>query len=86
MYVSFGMWMGVDILLVVVAACMVIYYAPTAAGSGIPEVKCYLNGLKIPQVVRLKTLLVKIFGASERIDPSLHWHIRQNSQLRFLPR
>uniref|UniRef100_A0A669EBZ6 Chloride channel protein n=1 Tax=Oreochromis niloticus TaxID=8128 RepID=A0A669EBZ6_ORENI len=35
---------------------------PIAAGSGIPQIKCYLNGVKIPRVVRLKTLLVKVLG------------------------
>ncbi|CAG02706.1 unnamed protein product, partial [Tetraodon nigroviridis] len=29
-------------------------YMPIAAGSGIPQIKCYLNGVKIPRVVRLK--------------------------------
>jgi hypothetical protein len=35
---------------------------PVAAGSGIPQVKCYLNGVKIPRVVRIKTLFVKVVG------------------------
>lgn len=30
--------------------------------AGIPAVKCYLNGIKIPKVVRLKTLVVKAVG------------------------
>lgn len=33
-----------------------------ASGSGIPQVKCYLNGVKIPRVVRIKTLFVKSIG------------------------
>jgi len=37
-------------------------FQPTAAGSGIPQVKCYLNGVKIPRVVRIKTLFVKVIG------------------------
>jgi chloride channel 7 len=35
---------------------------PVAAGSGIPQVKCYLNGVKVPRVVRIKTLVVKAVG------------------------
>lgn len=38
------------------------YVEPIAAGSGIPQVKCYLNGVKIPRVVRIKTLFVKSIG------------------------
>ncbi len=35
---------------------------PVAAGSGIPQIKCFLNGVKIPEVVRLKTLICKVVG------------------------
>jgi len=35
---------------------------PVAAGSGIPQIKCFLNGIKIPHVVRIKTLLCKVIG------------------------
>ena len=28
-----------------------------AAGSGIPQIKCYLNGVKIPHVVRIKVII-----------------------------
>ena len=37
-------------------------FQPFAAGSGIPEVKCYLNGVKMPNITRFKTLLVKAIG------------------------
>ena len=33
-----------------------------AAGSGIPQIKCFLNGVKVPYVVRLKTLICKVLG------------------------
>lgn len=33
-----------------------------AAGSGVPLVKCYLNGVKVPRVVRIRTLFVKVAG------------------------
>lgn len=35
---------------------------PVAAGSGIPQIKCYLNGVIIPRAVRIKTLFVKVVG------------------------
>lgn len=37
---------------------------PVAAGSGIPQVKCYLNGVKVPRVVRIKTLMSKAVGVT----------------------
>ena len=41
-----------------------LFKKPAARGSGIPMVKCYLNGIKIPQVVRIETLLAKMFGVA----------------------
>lgn len=38
------------------------YWEPAAAGSGIPEVKAYLNGTKIPGFFRLKTLIAKLLS------------------------
>ncbi|VDO95229.1 unnamed protein product [Soboliphyme baturini] len=37
---------------------------PVAAGSGIPQVKCFLNGVQIPGVIRLKTLVAKVVGVA----------------------
>ena len=36
---------------------------PEAGGSGIPEIKCYLNGVKVPNITRLATLFSKAVGA-----------------------
>jgi chloride channel 7 len=44
---------------------------PAAAGSGIPMVKCYLNGIKIPKVVRIKTLIAKALGISLAVSGGL---------------
>ena len=39
-----------------------LFVQPVAAGSGIPQIKCFLNGIKVPHVVRIKTLVCKVFG------------------------
>lgn len=39
-----------------------VYMEPMASGSGIPEVKCFLNGIDIPRVVEVKTLVFKALG------------------------
>ncbi|XP_053379304.1 H(+)/Cl(-) exchange transporter 6-like [Mercenaria mercenaria] len=46
---------------VFIATCLTVY-EPVAAGSGIPEIKCYLNGVRIPRVARLKSLIAKAVG------------------------
>jgi len=56
------MWIVLNVVPVVIGAILVAYIEPVAAGSGIPQVKCYLNGVKIPRVVRIKTLAVKTIG------------------------
>eukprot|EP00036_Acanthoecidae_sp_10tr_P016650 CAMPEP_0206298914 /NCGR_PEP_ID=MMETSP0106_2-20121207/6927_1 /ASSEMBLY_ACC=CAM_ASM_000206 /TAXON_ID=81532 /ORGANISM="Acanthoeca-like sp., Strain 10tr" /LENGTH=907 /DNA_ID=CAMNT_0053729613 /DNA_START=27 /DNA_END=2750 /DNA_ORIENTATION=+ len=59
--VAYVFYVLVNIALVsVAAACVAI--EPAAAGSGIPEVKCFLNGINLPRVMRIKTLASKLFG------------------------
>uniref|UniRef100_A0A669DE46 Chloride channel protein n=1 Tax=Oreochromis niloticus TaxID=8128 RepID=A0A669DE46_ORENI len=60
--ISLILWAVLNCAFVLVGGIMVAYIEPIAAGSGIPQIKCYLNGVKIPRVVRLKTLLVKVLG------------------------
>ncbi|CAI5450914.1 unnamed protein product [Caenorhabditis angaria] len=45
-------WIAYNCILVTIASCLVIFVAPIAGGSGIPQIKCYLNGIAIPEVVR----------------------------------
>ncbi|XP_063223431.1 H(+)/Cl(-) exchange transporter 7 [Bacillus rossius redtenbacheri] len=62
LYIPYVIWLAFNVLPVAVGALLVTYIEPVAAGSGIPQVKCYLNGVKIPRIVRIKTLVVKAFG------------------------
>lgn len=46
----------------VIVASSLVVLEPIAGGSGIPEIKCYLNGVKVPRVGRLLTLVSKSVG------------------------
>ncbi|KAG7459475.1 hypothetical protein MATL_G00211080 [Megalops atlanticus] len=60
--ISLILWAVLNSAFVMVGSIIVAFFEPIAAGSGIPQIKCYLNGVKIPRVVRLKTLVVKVGG------------------------
>lgn len=62
LWLPYLLWLALNFLPVLIGAVLVSYVEPIAAGSGIPQVKCYLNGIKVPRVVRIKTLTVKIIG------------------------
>ncbi|CAH1780242.1 unnamed protein product [Owenia fusiformis] len=55
-------WVAFNALVVAAGSALVTYVAPQAAGSGIPQIKCYLNGVKIPGLLSIKTLAAKMFG------------------------
>uniref|UniRef100_A0A8C2U1J8 Chloride channel protein n=1 Tax=Coturnix japonica TaxID=93934 RepID=A0A8C2U1J8_COTJA len=59
---SLLLWAILNASVVMVGSVIVAFIEPVAAGSGIPQIKCYLNGVKIPHVVRLKTLVIKVCG------------------------
>ena len=52
-------------------ASLFVWIEPVAAGSGIPEVKCYLNGIDLPRVVRVKTLLCRVIGVTFSVAAGL---------------
>ncbi|XP_042008665.1 chloride channel protein CLC-c-like [Salvia splendens] len=54
---------------VVLAICA--YVAPAAAGSGIPEVKAYLNGIDAHSILAPTTLFVKILGSILAVSAGL---------------
>ncbi|CAE8601019.1 unnamed protein product [Polarella glacialis] len=45
-----------------VAGALVCFVEPLAAGSGIPEIKSFLNGVNVPRVLRPLTLVAKGVG------------------------
>jgi len=62
MYIPYLLWVSLNVFPAMLGSILVAYIEPVALGSGIPQIKCYLNGVKIPHVVRIKTLICKAVG------------------------
>ncbi|CAN6228253.1 unnamed protein product [Urochloa humidicola] len=62
-FTAFLAYGGCNLVLAASAAAICAYIAPAAAGSGIPEVKAYLNGIDAYAILAPSTLFVKIFGS-----------------------
>ncbi|KDO24809.1 hypothetical protein SPRG_09642 [Saprolegnia parasitica CBS 223.65] len=58
----FGVVLGFNMALVLLATALTIFGEPVAAGSGISEIKSMLNGVKIPRMLRFRTLCCKLLG------------------------
>lgn len=57
---AFFVYGGCNLVLAAAAAAICAYIAPAAAGSGIPEVKAYLNGVDAYSILAPSTLFVKV--------------------------
>ncbi|XP_013382838.1 H(+)/Cl(-) exchange transporter 7-like [Lingula anatina] len=55
-------WVVINCFCVVLGSALVTYLEPMATGSGIPQVKCYLNGIKMPGLMTIRALLAKAVG------------------------
>ena len=53
---------GISSLMVLVSASLVVFIAPEAAGSGVPAVIGYLNGVYIHHLYDVRVFLVKFFS------------------------
>lgn len=63
-FLAFG---GCNLVLAAAAAAICAYIAPAAAGSGIPEVKAYLNGVDAYSILAPSTLFVKVKSSSDKV-------------------
>ncbi|XP_054821234.1 chloride channel protein CLC-d-like [Prosopis cineraria] len=61
--VGFLVYVLINLVLVYSSVYIITQFAPAAAGSGIPEIKGYLNGVDIHGILLLRTLIGKIFGS-----------------------
>lgn len=62
---------GISLMFALVAGGMVSFVEPLAAGSGIPEVKTYLNGVHIRGLLTIRTLITKLSGITFSIAAGL---------------
>lgn len=57
--VGYCFWVLMGVVLVAVAAGVVVYGEPAAAGGGIPDVMAYLNGVHVRRAMNIKTFVTK---------------------------
>ncbi|KAF9673919.1 hypothetical protein SADUNF_Sadunf10G0073900 [Salix dunnii] len=62
-FAGFVIYVLINLILVFSSVYIITHFAPAAAGSGIPEIKGYLNGLDIHGILLFRTLIGKIFGS-----------------------
>lgn len=67
-YQAFATFAGCNMVLAAAAAALCAYIAPAAAGSGIPEVKAYLNGIDAHSILAPSTLFVKVRYLTPQYD------------------
>ncbi|CAI5507756.1 unnamed protein product [Closterium sp. Naga37s-1] len=60
---AFVVYLAFNVLLVFSSSFIVTRFAPAAAGSGIPEIKGYLNGIDMPGILLVRTLVGKMLGS-----------------------
>eukprot|EP01079_Euglenida_sp_SAG-EU17-18_P008376 gene8376-1495_t len=58
----FLLWITFALTMSVFAAACVHYISPFCAGSGIPDMKCVLSGIAMPESLTLRTILGKFLG------------------------
>jgi chloride channel 7 len=54
-WTAFWVFAGGNLALLLLASSITAFVSPAAGGSGIPEVKAYLNGVDAPNIFSLRT-------------------------------
>jgi H+/Cl- antiporter ClcA len=67
----FAGFCALNLVLALSASMLCVYVAPEGTGSGIPEVKAYLNGVRVKKFTSWKLFVVKIVGTILSVSSSL---------------
>eukprot|EP00937_MAST-01D_sp_MAST-1D-sp2_P001011 g1011.t1 len=70
-HVVFGCVAAANMALAAVACGSVLLLSEQAAASGIPDVKAYLNGVRIPRLLDLRCLCAKLIGTVAAVSSGL---------------
>ena len=62
---------GVDLCLALMSSALCLALAPNAVGSGIPEVKAYLNGVRVQRFSCIRLFFVKMVGTILSVSSDL---------------
>ncbi|KAH6768544.1 chloride channel D [Perilla frutescens var. frutescens] len=62
-FAGFVVYTLINLALVLSSVYIITQFSPAAAGSGIPEIKGYLNGIDTHGILLFRTLVGKIFGS-----------------------
>ncbi|KAL3859959.1 hypothetical protein ACJMK2_010137, partial [Sinanodonta woodiana] len=62
MYQAALIWITINFVVTLMGSALIVYLQPMAAGGGIPFLKAYLNGVKIPGFLTLEAFIAKVGG------------------------
>eukprot|EP00051_Salpingoeca_urceolata_P010072 m.122720 g.122720 ORF g.122720 m.122720 type:complete len:922 (+) comp16573_c0_seq4:343-3108(+) len=68
---AWGVAVAYSVGLVFVSSLSVVFVAPAAASSGVPELIAYLNGVRVPHVFDFRTFIVKLFSCVTAVGSGL---------------
>lgn len=58
----FAFYTGYNMCLVLLSTALCVVFSPMAVGSGIPEVKAYLNGVRVGEFAGMRLYFIKLLG------------------------
>ena len=59
-WLAYLMWIGSSLAMCLLSAACVQFLGPSAAGSGIPQMKCVLAGVQLHDYLTFRTLCAKV--------------------------
>ena len=63
---------GLGIVLATLSSIIIVYFRPSAGGSGIPELIAFLNGTSIRHIYNVRTLLAKFVSCAFAVSSGLN--------------